>query len=145
METRRHQRVSGSPRRGATAIAVAVLIAAAGGADGRAWEGGQGMRIEMHTEGGIAYFPGLARPAVVDVDGLPAAEAGRLRTLVERALAAPPPAAPPAGAADYRKTFIAIDDGGTRRELMVTDLDQDPARRALLDALRELRGSAGGR
>ena len=29
------------------------------------------MRVEFATSGGIAYFPGLARPVVIEADQLP--------------------------------------------------------------------------
>lgn len=103
------------------------------------------MRIEMRTEGGIAHFPGLARPFVIDLGALPPAEAEALRALVAAALAAPPAPPPAAGAADYQTTVLTIEDGGERRQLTITDLDPDGARQALRDALHRLRRRRPGR
>ena len=41
------------------------------------------MRIEFTTEGGIAHFPGLARPVVIESNALPEAEASDLGRLLE--------------------------------------------------------------
>jgi len=40
------------------------------------------MRIEFQTEEGIAYFPGLSRPVVIDSNVLAEEEAGELQGLV---------------------------------------------------------------
>ena len=120
--------------------APAVARLAAAGGD-RATEGAS-MRIEMRIEGGIAHFPGLARPHVIDVAALPAKEAEMLRSLVAAALAAPPPGPVAKEAADYRTHFVTIEEVGSRRELKITDLDDDPARRALIEALRRLKPTA---
>ncbi len=42
------------------------------------------MRVRFAIEGGLAHFPGLARPVEIDLDRLPAAEAEQLRELFER-------------------------------------------------------------
>jgi len=148
MEARRRPRLTHSRRRAAVAACAAAVLAgllpaslaAITTAYGGGTEVGEGrMRIEMRTEGGVAFFPGLAKPAVIELSALPAAEGESLRALVAAALAAPPAAPPPAGAADYRTTHLAIDDDGVRRELTITDLDDEPALRALLDALRRLK------
>ncbi len=93
----------------------------------------------MRTEGGVAFFPGLARPTVIDLGTLSPADEARMRDLVAAALAAPPAPPPPKGAADYRTTFLSIEDGGDVHQLAISDVDTDPSRRALLDALGELR------
>ena len=43
------------------------------------------MRIDFRMDGGIAAFPGLAKPVSIDCEALPPAETARLRTLVQRA------------------------------------------------------------
>ena len=43
------------------------------------------MRIELKTDGGLAYFPGLSKPFSIDSDALPAPEAKQLQQLVTNA------------------------------------------------------------
>ena len=79
------------------------------------------MRIDFRMDGGIAAFPGLAKPVSIDCDALPAEQTARLRTLIQRAgifgvthreHASPAP--------DARAYTIAVDDGGSCRTLTVT-------------------------
>ncbi len=93
----------------------------------------------MRTEGGVAFFPGLAQPAIIDVSTLSPADETELRALVDAALAAPPAPPPPKGAADYRTIVLTIEDGGEHHQVAISDLDTDPSRRALRDALRKLK------
>lgn len=97
------------------------------------------MRVEFKTEGGIAHFPGLSRPAVIEADALPPAEASELERLVERACffdlrEAPKP--PRRGAADYQSYTITVDDGRRRHTVRLTDPVEDPDLQALLEFLR---------
>ena len=43
------------------------------------------MRVEFTTEGGIAYFPGLSRPVVIDTDNLSEPDAAELQRLLDDA------------------------------------------------------------
>ena len=43
------------------------------------------MRITFQTSGGMAYFPGLAQPTVIDTEELPATEAEQLQQLIDAA------------------------------------------------------------
>lgn len=40
------------------------------------------MKITFRSEGGIAYFPGLARPVTLDLGELPDVEARRIKQLI---------------------------------------------------------------
>ena len=101
------------------------------------------MRIEYSVDGGLAAFPGLARPTPIDVDALAADDASRLRELLERSrfFDRPEPAAASlaSGAADQRRSIITIDDGGRRRTLTVPDASGDADLDALVELLRRLR------
>lgn len=98
------------------------------------------MRIEFKTEGGIAYFPGLSKPTVVDTDDLDDAEAERLQRLVASIgfFALPPEASTPRpGAADYQSHTVSIEDGGRHHRVRFADPIGDPEQQALVDALTE--------
>jgi hypothetical protein len=95
------------------------------------------MRIEFRMDGGLAAFPGLAKPVYIACEGLPPAQAARLRALVERARffslsRAPHKAGPP----DARAYTIAIDDAGRCRTVTVTEPIADAALRDLVTELR---------
>jgi hypothetical protein len=104
------------------------------------------MHVEFTTEGGIAHFPGLSRPVVVDSTALSAEEDAELKRLVEAARFFEQPAtvgAPPHGAADYRQYTISVEDDGRRHTVKLADPVEDPALLQLLHFLqakaRELR------
>lgn len=97
---------------------------------------------------GIAYFPGLARPVVIEPGGLPPEEARALLDCLATARFFDRPegstgAAPPGGGADCRRYAITVDAGERCRTLQVAEPIEDPelARLVrLLEAIaRELR------
>jgi hypothetical protein len=97
------------------------------------------MKVQLETEGGVAYFPGLAQPVVIDTDTLPPKEAAELQRLVGAARLSDRPerAAPPArGAADHRTYTLTIDDGGRQHTVSFTDPVSDPELQALVSFLR---------
>jgi hypothetical protein len=97
------------------------------------------MRVQLTIEGGLAYFPGLSKPRVIDSADLPMAEADRLRRLVDAAGIFEQPAsghALPKGAADYRQYTITVEDGRRRRTIRLTDPIANPDAEALVDYLR---------
>jgi hypothetical protein len=111
------------------------------------------MRIDFRMDGGLAAFPGLARPVSIACEALPPPQAARLRALVERAdffsLARKPHNA---AAPDARTYTIAVDDGGKCRTVTVTEPIADDALRDLVaelrvhaDAQRLQRSERGGR
>ena len=94
------------------------------------------MRIEFRMDGGLAAFPGLARPVSIDCDALPAAQTARLRALVDRAdLAAATQQPRQATAPDARTYTIAVDDAGECRTVTVSETIADAALRDLVNEL----------
>ena len=95
------------------------------------------MRIDFRIDGGLAAFPGLAKPVTIDCDRLTPQDNARLRELVRRAdLFQRPRRASPA-MPDARVYTIALDDGGQCRTVTVPEPIADPALRALVDALAQ--------
>ena len=104
------------------------------------------MRIEFKTEGGVAHFPGLSRPVVIDSESLSAEEGAELTRLVGAARFFERPSTVGTllpGAADYRQYTITVEDGGRQHTVKLTDPVEDPALQQLLHFLqvkvRELR------
>ena len=95
------------------------------------------MRIDFHVEGGLAAFPGLARPVSIDCERLPAAATERLRDLVRQAdfFALPSDAQTPQ-APDARRYTIAVDDGNRCSTVTVAEPIANPALRELVAELR---------
>jgi hypothetical protein len=97
------------------------------------------MHIELTTEGGIAHFPGLAKPTVIDAAQLSESEARELAKLLEaahffdRGVQEP---APTQGAADYRTYSITIEKGGQRHTVRTSDMTSDASLKALTSFLR---------
>ena len=95
------------------------------------------MRIDFRMDGGLAAFPGLARPVSIDCDSLPPAEVARLRALVERAdFSVATHRRHTAAAPDARTYTIAVDDGGECRTVTVSEPIANPALRDLVAELR---------
>lgn len=100
------------------------------------------MRITLRTDGGLAYFPGLARPVEVDTSSLDADEARDLEGLVgdarffERADPAAAPAAGSGGSADAMTYTLTVEDDGRSRTLTVSDPLPDDALATLVGRLR---------
>jgi hypothetical protein len=98
------------------------------------------MRVQFKMEGGLAHFPGLSTPVVIDSAALPQEEAQALQRLVEAARLFEQPAnagAPPRGAADYRRYTISVDDGERQHTVQVADPVADQALRELLRFLEK--------
>jgi hypothetical protein len=97
------------------------------------------VRIQFQTEGGIAHFPGLSRPLIVDTTSLPPVECAQLEALVRAAVFFNLPAQvgfPSPKAADYRTYTITVEDAGRLHMIRVTEPVADPSLEALIDALR---------
>lgn len=98
-----------------------------------------GMRVQFVTEGGIAHFPGLSKPVVIDSARLSEDKATELRRLVEGAqfFSLPPQAnKPQRGAADYFRYTITVEEGERRHTVQVTDPVADSGLRELVAFLR---------
>jgi hypothetical protein len=97
------------------------------------------MRIELKTEGGIAHFPGLSRPVVIDSAALSAEDDAELKRLIgsARFFERPPIVGTPSpGAADYRQYTVTVEDGGRQHTVKLVDPVEDPALRQLLRFLQ---------
>ena len=96
------------------------------------------MRIDFRIEGGLAAFPGLARPVTIHCDALPPTENAHVRDLVRRAdFFSRPLQDVRRDAPDARSYTIAIDDGPRCRTVTVREPIADPALRDLVDTLRD--------
>ena len=103
------------------------------------------MRIELQSDGGVAYFPGLNKPVVVDSGDLPKEQANQLQKLIASANFFELPAASraiPKGAADLRHYTITIQDGRRRRTVRLNDPVEDPQLQALIDFVQGQRGAS---
>jgi hypothetical protein len=72
------------------------------------------MRITFQSQGGIAFFPGLNRPVVIDTALLPAEERSKLEGLVQatRFFALPTELGTrQRGGADFREYTITVGEG----------------------------------
>lgn len=98
------------------------------------------MRIEFKREGGVAYFPGLSRPVVIDTDRLSPEEAGHLHALVEASRffdqSEQVGTAKP-GAADYRHYTIRIEAGDRDHTIRLVEPIADPGLRSLVQHLQK--------
>jgi hypothetical protein len=97
------------------------------------------MRVELHIDGGMAYFPGLSKPVVVDSRELSDAQATQLQQLIDSARFFELPAASralPKGAADMRHYTITVVDGRRRRTVRLNDPVEDPHLQALIAFLQ---------
>jgi hypothetical protein len=95
------------------------------------------LRIAFSIDGGFASLPGLRKPVEIDGERLPAAQAARLRELVERARffsAAAPPATD--AARDARAYTVEIDDGERCRKLTLAEPIADATLRELVSEIR---------
>ena len=100
------------------------------------------MRVEFQTEGGVAYFPGLSKPVVVNSADLPKAQAAQLQQLIDNAHFFELPAASralPKGAADMRTYTITVEEGRRHSTVRLVDPIEDASLQALVDFLQEQR------
>lgn len=95
------------------------------------------MRITLRQEGGIAHFPGLARPRVLDTASLPEDDARFVEELVDAAKLFSRPEVPVTPGADRRTYHITVERDGESRTLSLQDpLDRELS--ALVARVRKL-------
>jgi hypothetical protein len=97
------------------------------------------MHIVLTTEGGLAFFPGLSRPDVIDSHDLSAAEAAELERLLDSAHFFELPEDSRAlhhGAADHRQYTISVENQNRRHTVRLADPVENPQLQALLNFLR---------
>jgi len=96
------------------------------------------MRITFKTEGGIAYFPGLAKPFVFDSSQLGKNDAKTLQGLVEDAnfFALPSTIGKAAlGAADMQQQTMTVEDGKKTHTVKLVS-DAPPEVQALFEGVQ---------
>ncbi|MDP9474348.1 MAG: hypothetical protein M3R38_01380 [Actinomycetota bacterium] len=96
------------------------------------------MRVTFKTEGGVAHFPGLARPVQMDTAELTPDEARELEESVRASkLLERDPDDDSSGTAarDARCHTITVEDGKDRRSARVCDPVQDPKIGSLITLL----------
>jgi hypothetical protein len=100
------------------------------------------MRIELQTEGGMAFFPGLSKPIVLNSNDLSKAQSDQLQKLLVSARFFELPAASrsvPKGAADMRRYTITVEDGRRRRTVRLIDPIEDTQLQKLIEFLQKQR------
>jgi hypothetical protein len=103
------------------------------------------MRVELQIEGGMAYFPGLTKPVVVDSGDLSKVQAAKLQQLIDSAHFFELPAASrslPKGAADMRRYTIKVEDGRRRRTVRLNEPVENAHLQELIDFLQDQRSSS---
>ncbi|GHO47935.1 protealysin inhibitor emfourin [Ktedonospora formicarum] len=85
------------------------------------------MKVTLRTEGGLAYFPGLTRPRVLDSTALTSQEAHELEHLLANAhiFDRSNMVKIPSQGADRKRYTLMIDDGTCQYTLRVCDPVQD--------------------
>jgi hypothetical protein len=113
--------------------------------------GSEQMRVTIATEGGLAYFPGLAKPVVIETDQLDPVDAARLGDLIEAARFFEQPkqvGQAALGAADLQRHTVTIELKGRQHTVEILEPINDVGLRELVRFLqqqvRELRAKARG-
>jgi emfourin len=97
------------------------------------------VRITFQSQGGIAFFPGLNRPVVIDTAQLPAEQRSNLEGLVQatRFFALPPTVGTTRrGAADFREYTLKVEDGVQNYTVHVTEPFENSDLEELISALQ---------
>lgn len=97
------------------------------------------MHIEFRSMGGLAYFPGLNKPTVIDSEALGEEEAAELYKLVDKACffdLPPIVGTPRRGAADYKQYMILIKHADCSNSVQVNEPVDNAALKALIDFLK---------
>lgn len=98
------------------------------------------MRITFKTDGGVAYFPGLAKPFVFESSQLGKKDAKSLQSLIENANFFALPATigkAAAQSADMQQYTLTIEDGKKANTVKLVN-DASPEVQALFDQVRTL-------
>lgn len=108
------------------------------------------MRIHFKMEGGIAFFPGLSKPLIIESNQLSKDEDRELRRLIDAARFFDQPGiinTPPPGARDYYRYTITVEEAGKRHTIEMVDPIEDPDLARLVTFLkakmREVRRKGG--
>jgi hypothetical protein len=98
------------------------------------------MRIELKREGGLAFFPGLARPKSLETGALPPETAEAIQRGVRDARFFEQPASvgtAARGSADQTRYTVTIEDEGRRHTVQLLEPVEEPHLRALLELLKK--------
>jgi len=97
------------------------------------------MRLELKTSGGIATFPGLQKPVVLDTATLEAPESAELSRLVEAALlrTLPPQVPSNKNVRDARTYVLTVEDAGKRHTVTRSEPLAEPGLAALITFVRK--------
>ena len=98
------------------------------------------MRITFKTQGGFAYFPGLAKPFVFDTSDLRKNEVKTLQNLIDKAefFALPTTIGKVrAGAADMQQQTMTIEDGNKAHTVKLVS-EAAPEVQALFEGVQNL-------
>lgn len=98
------------------------------------------MDVELQTDGGFAYLPGLNRPVTIDLDQLNFADATEMARLVAEAGFFDLPArldSTMSNAADARQYTLTVSDGERCHSVSFSDSSTDRRLVALRDFVRE--------
>jgi hypothetical protein len=97
------------------------------------------MRIRFQVSGGIAHFPGLAKPVEIDPDAGGSAEAAALREglAAARFFDLPTRVGPGRPIPDARTYRVTVEDEGRRHEVEIAEPVTDPALQRLVQLLRQ--------
>jgi hypothetical protein len=96
------------------------------------------MLITFQAQGGIAFFPRLNRPVVIDTPSLAVRERCKLEGLVQSARFFTLPTVigtKQRGAADVREYTITVDDGVHNHTVHITEPFENPVLEQLIEAL----------
>jgi hypothetical protein len=97
------------------------------------------MRIQFKSEGGFAYFPGLAKPVTIDSDELPEEEIGELQQLLSttRFFELPQNVGKlTPQAADCKRYKVTVENQDRSHTVQMTDMIDDPDLQKLLAFLK---------
>jgi hypothetical protein len=98
------------------------------------------MLITFQSQGGIAFFPGLNRPRVIDTASLAAAKRSKIEGLVQAVHFFTLPkviGTKPRGAADLREYTITVEDGTHSHTVHITEPVANPDLEELIRVLRD--------
>jgi hypothetical protein len=97
------------------------------------------LTVTVAVDGGIAPFPGLARPFAVDAAELPAKDAAELARLVDESGFFELPEQRPHGGPDARTYTVTVQRGKKSRTLTLTDPLPNTALRRLINIVEQRR------
>lgn len=98
------------------------------------------MRITFKTDGGLAFFPGLAKPFVLDTQKLGKSDAKKLQSLIDQADFFSLPGTigqVPLGAADMQQRTMTVEDGEKSHTVKLVS-DASPEVQALFEGVNAL-------